>query len=450
MKKLFIILTCLISIVGLSGLLGCNEQQHQQVKKRGKLAITSTPAGADVIIAKTKQGITPLTRKNVYARSYIVKLVKAGFQDEWRRVTIKANRTTELDIRLKPIQASVLLVSKPDHVKIFMNDTLRGETPLLLKRLPVGKYSARLEKSGYSTREISWTLDNARPKKISIALSSNVAKFTVDSTPKECQVFIDEDPHGVTPLSLTLEEGKHNIRLEKSGFVIQEETITVDRGKKYEKHYTLKQLLGGLNITTIPADATVYINNRSCGNSPVLVEGLASGKYTIKVTKNNFDTQQVVLVVDPGRITNKSFKLSRNTGGMDLVVNPPGTTIYINGKVYGMTEVGKDGINSKIIKIRNLRAGNYKVKIAHKRGKPTSKTYDVKVTKGKIFRHPKPVSLWVPNTELRLTGGRTFRGILIYKSKDNSKIMFSPEPGIKQEFDKSEIISSKPIKDNDE
>jgi PEGA domain len=450
MKKIFFTLVCLVTAAGLIGLSGCDKEQNKPVKKRGTLIIKSTPAKADVIILKTKQGVTPLTRKRIEVGSYIVKLVKPGYQTEWRRVTVKAGKGYPVNITLTPIQASVLLVSKPDHVKIYLDNELRGETPLLLKRLPLGKYSARIEKQGFSTREISWTLENAKPKKISISLISNVAKLTIDSTPKECQVFINEQARGVTPLSLILEEGKHKIRLEKSGFSPVEESVTVLRAKKYTKNYTLKQLPGGLSITTIPADATIYINNRSCGNSPVKVEGLPAGKYTIRVTKNSFDVQKAVLVVDAGRITSKLFKLSRNTGGMDLIVNPPGTTIYINGKVRGMTEVDEDGINSKIIRIRNLRAGTYEVKIAHKRGNPSSRTYTIKVEKGKVFRHPKPAYLWVPNSELRLTGGRTFRGILVYKSKDGSKIMFSPEPGITQEFNRSEIISLKPISDDDE
>ncbi len=449
MKKLYFTLVCLVTVTVLTGLSGCNEQQ-KKTKKGGLLVIKSTPAGASIIIGNKKRGVTPLTLKNVGTRSYIVKITKTGYQTVWRRIITKAGKNSPVNITLAPIQASVLLVSKPNHVKIFINDKLRGETPLLIKRLPLGKYSARIEKQGFSTREISWTLENAKPRQITISLTSNVAKLTVDSNPKECQVFINEQARGVTPLSLVLEEGKHNIRLEKSGYSPIEESITVTRGKNYKENYSLKQLPGALNITTTPADATIYINNRSCGNSPVKVDGLPAGKYTIRVTKDNFDIQKAVLIVDAGRTTSKSFTLSRNTGGMDLIVNPPGTTIYINGKEYGMTEVDDDGINSKMIRIRNLKAGTYKVKIAHKRGNPTSRTYTIEVKKGKIFRHPKPAYLWVPNSELKLTGGRTFRGILVYKSKDGQKIMFSPEPGIKQEFDRSEVISLKPINDDDE
>lgn len=450
MKRIYCLLICLITAVSLIGLSGCKKQQRQNVGTRGTLIITSTPSKADVIIGNTKQGVTPLTRKNVLARSYIVKLTKPGYQSEWRKITVRGGKAYPINIALQPMHASVLLVSKPNHVKIYIDNAFRGETPLILKRLPLGKYAARVEQAGFSTREISWTLDSPRPKKITVSLTSNVAKVTVDSMPKECQVFVDETPSGVTPLNLVLEEGKHQIRLEKPGYALLEKSIVVARGKKYKKKFELKQLPGGLNITTTPADATVYINNHSYGNSPVKVDGLPIGKYTIRVTKNNYDTRQAILVVAPGRITHKSFTLSRNTGGMDLIVNPPGTTIYINGKACGMSEADADGVNAKIFKIRGLRAGEYVVKIAHKRGHPTSRTYTIKVRKGKIFRREEPMKLWVPNAELKLTGGRIFRGILIYESKDKAKIMFSPEPGISELFDRSEVISLKPIKDDDE
>lgn len=451
MKKIFYNLFCLTLAAGMLVVTGCNKSGDKNNRSsRGGMTIKTSPKGADVIIRNKKRGTTPFVRDKVVAGNYIVELHKAGYQTVWRRVVVMPGKMNQLNVPLKPLTASVLLVSSPNHVKIYIKDKFQGETPLLLKRLPLGKYSIRAEKDNFSGREISWELTNARPKKIIIALVSNVAKVTINTVPANCLVTIDNQPRGAAPVNLLLEEGKHTIKVSRSGFASREESINLTRNHPFTKTYTLKQLPGGLSITTTPTGAAVYVNNRACGNSPVKLNGLPPGKYRIKVTKENFDTQTVIVNVDPDRITKKSFTMSRNTGGIDLVVNPPGTTVYLNGKLCGRVEKDNSGSGSKIFHLRGLKAGEYEIKIAHKRGLPPARTYKIIVKKGKISRPEKPLSLWVPDTRLRLTGGRSFDGILIYKSPDGSKIMFSPEPGIQQEFTKSEIISMKHIHDVDE
>ena len=65
-----------------------------------------------------------------------------------------------------------------------------------------------------------------------------------------------------------------------------------------------------------------------------------------------------------------NLQLDSNLGGIDLVANPPGVTIYIDGVKKGVTEPGENPKFSKVFEVRGLRTGKHTVKMAHKRATP--------------------------------------------------------------------------------
>jgi hypothetical protein len=220
------------------------------------------------------------------------------------------------------------------------------------------------------------------------------------------------------------------------------------RDQNVEKALTMSTLPGSLEITTTPPGADISINDEPHGTSPLKLNSLAAGKYTVKATKGTFDSVYKEVVVVSGQKSSVEFAMTKNTGGIDLVVNPPGTTIYLNGKPQGVTQKGENPMLSKIFQIRGINAGDYEVTTAHKRGVPDTKTITVAVTKGQIAR-PKPISLWVANAELKLKkDGQVFIGLLYAESAD--KISFGPEPGVKIEYNRNEVESLKPIASGDE
>lgn len=425
---------------------GCSNEKHHDANTGG-LLITTAPSGAEVIIYGKKYGVTPFKRDKVTAKNYLVKLQKNGFETQWKIIKVKRGEIGKLNVVMSPMSSSVLIESNPTHAQVSINGQLKGETPLVIPRLKNGEYSAKIEKTGYAGREVSWKIENNRPQKIMVDMLSNTGKVKISSVPGDAHISIDGRPRGITPFAESMEEGKHKVTISKQGYSTIEDYIQVKRNAEEEKTFTLNLLPGSIEITTTPTGTSVFINNKPYGNSPITAQGIQPGKYTVRVAAAGFDPESKEIEVRPGEPTKISFKLSRNTGGLDLVIDPPGTTVYLNGKRLGITEKDEDQKRSKIFKIRNLSAGTYIIKIAHKRGQPAEKIYKLEVTKGKITRS-EPMKLWVANTEIKLTGGNIFQGVLIYETKD--KIMFSPQPGISHEFNRTELEYLKPLKEEDE
>lgn len=441
-KAIYLFLIPIFAVVLMAA--GCGKTQAKP--SYATVKITSDPEGATISIRDKEIGVTPFSDK-VQPATLIIKLSKQNYYPVWERIEMNAGMETAVNVKLTPVRSAVLVISRPENAKVIINGETKGSTPLILRDLDIGSYRAKIEKTGYTIREASWEVKDEQPQEVIVSLNSNVGRIELNSKPEHAQVFINGQPGGYTPFKRELEEGKYQFRVEKDGYAPTEESVTIRRDQNLEKEIKLNLLPGSLEVTSAPAGADVFINDQPYGVTPLQLKTIPAGKYTIRLEKNLYDQVFKEIVITPGQKSAAEFVLSKNTGGIDLVVNPPGTTIYVNGKSYGVTQKGENPMISRIFQIRGLNAGKYEITAAHKRAVPDSTVVNVTVLKGQIAR-PKTITLWVANAELKLKSGKSSLGLLYAENAE--KIFFGPEPGVKVEYSKSEIEYIKPIETGDE
>jgi hypothetical protein len=106
--------------------------------------------------------------------------------------------------------------------------------------------------------------------------------LSINSDPPGAQVVVDGQVSGVTPLSLALKAGSHNVELRGSGEPRQI-PVTIIAGKELSQYIELPKAtaFGQLQIRTEPAGANVTVDGIPRGKSPVLVESLAAGEHSV-------------------------------------------------------------------------------------------------------------------------------------------------------------------------
>ena len=422
---------------------GCG--QKKTVDSRGELYITSKPGEAKIIINNKEIGLTPKSLK-IAPGIYIMEVSKLHYKSDWQKITSNTGDKKNIEIELAPITSSVLIESTPDGAIVEIDGKQVGSTPKILHDQTIGKHSARLSKPGCITQEITWNVEDARPQSASANLFSNVGTLEIKSTPDNANVFLDGTPRGKTPFSEKIEQGEHKIRVELKGYNPHAQNVVVTKESKKDVSVTLQLLPGRLNVKTNPTDASVTLNDRQCQNSPVEIKDLAPGDYKLKVEKEGCDPVEKDIRITAGEPTDVLISLDSNWGGIDLVANPPGVTIYVDGRKFGVSAEGEDKLTSKVSEIRSLSSQEHTIRIAHKRAVPTEKEIKVKVEKGQIAR-PKPVNMWIADTYVKLNNGREMRGKLSYQN--NGEIIFEPEPGVALKYTKNEIEIIRELKENE-
>ena len=426
-------------LAAFSLLSGCEKKESDN---RAFISISSDPSGAAISIDGRECGITPLKSK-IVPGTYILKISKINYEPSWTKIICAPKSSKTAEVILKPISASVMIRSNPPGAELQINGETIGETPLTIHDQPIGKYSGILKKPGYISTEVTWEISNHRPQIKTTVLNSNMGSLVITSTPPNAKIFIDDAPKGSTPFNGTVEQGTHKIRLVKEGYAVAEETMNITKNEKKAKAFALQLLPGSITVKSEPSGAIIIINGEQHGKTPATIKDLKPGSYQLRLERGGCDPIEKQLTVSAGKNIEESFTLDSNTGGIDVVVNPPGVTIYIDGKKAGISEPDENNSISKVFSRRNLSADSHKVEFWHKRAVPERKSITVKVQKGKVTRAPN-VNMWIANAVLTLRNGRVMTGILASENKD--EVFFEPEPGVRQGYKRNEIISLIPLK----
>src|SRR6218665_1030570 len=119
----------------------------------GNVDIISHPIGASLYINDALKGTTPLTLNKMLVGVYQLSLVKTGFETVSRNIEVQEGKTTEVDISLKPrsMAGDIYITSDPIDASVYINNELKGTTPLTLNKMLVGVYQLSLVKTGFET-----------------------------------------------------------------------------------------------------------------------------------------------------------------------------------------------------------------------------------------------------------------------------------------------------------
>ncbi len=419
---------------------GCSEAPKPP--PRAKIDIAGAPEKAEIVIAGKVVGEIPKTLSGPPG-IYRIQIRKPGYLPQWFAVAAKAGETARVEADLAEQGSVVLINSRPDGAEIRRDGVTLGKTPLVLPRQPVGKHTVQVLKSGYAERSVSFVVADARPQEVMISLDSNIGKLIIDSAPSQARVFIDNRPSGYTPFQGELDEGRHHVKIEKTGFLTVEEQIIVVRDQTEKRNYKLSGQPGSIQVNSIPAGGTVTVDGKVAGVTPTLVPDVGTGEHTVSVALEGYDAMAKTVEIASGSRQELNFMLESSTGGIDLAVFPVGVSVYINGKLHGVAKASETATQPELIRLRNLAPGNYQVTIAHKLAVPDRRTVNITVEKGKVVRPPQ-VELWVPNVEVKWKSNGLVETGVLYAENEN-QITFGAERGVKGEYKKSDFEYIKPL-----
>jgi hypothetical protein len=149
----------------------------------------------------------------------------------------------------------VLVRSDPPGAQVFIDDELRGQTPVAVRELTLGTHTITVSAPGLPLWRQQVTLTAERPaQSFEIRLGANVrpaaqppvaqgpATLQIESRPTGAQVWVDGRLVGTTPLQLSgVEEGSRALRLELPGYRPWTTSVSVARGAPARVAASLEQ-----------------------------------------------------------------------------------------------------------------------------------------------------------------------------------------------------------------
>ena len=192
----------------------------------GNVAITSEPAGAQLLVDGQARGVTPLTAE-IMAGNHPIELRLEGFKPWTTDVQVKANEPMTLGpVRLGLPDGRLALRSDPAGASVSVAGVYRGQTPLDIELRPDLTQAVVLTKAGYEAATRQVNLRSGERQTLVVPMTGVFGEIAIRAQPADAQVFVDGKPSGNVNQTLRLVATTHDIEIRKAGFVNFKSSVT--------------------------------------------------------------------------------------------------------------------------------------------------------------------------------------------------------------------------------
>jgi len=203
-----------------------------RVATTGTLSVDSSPQGAEVYVAGSFRGRTPVNI-SLNEGTYDVELRLPGYETYRARVQVRAGQTARLAPRLQPVVTTGTLEinSTPSGAEAYVDGVFSGFTPTTIN-IEAGNHDVEVRLDGYGVYRTRVSVQPGRSVRVNARLAA--AKATLDLfLNTNAKVFLDGYPLGTTNngrLTVKVDPGDRELVLIAAGYHAYVKTIHLAPG----------------------------------------------------------------------------------------------------------------------------------------------------------------------------------------------------------------------------
>lgn len=214
------------------------------------------------------------------------------------------------------------------------------------KAMPYGTYNYRVSCANYHTEAGMITVSAQGKVEVNVTLRPKFGWVTVDGAEEYhgAHVYVDNERIGQIPIKgVSLNNGKHQVRVIKSLYKPYEQTVNISEGDTAS--ISVEMIPNFVNVTfDTDAENEVWVDGKLRGKGKCVV-GLEAGEYTVEVKRASHRTVSEVISVS--NIQGQTFRLPSPTpiyGILDITSTPSRATVYLDGVEKGQTPLILDEV----------------------------------------------------------------------------------------------------------
>jgi len=317
----------------------------------GSVIISSDPMTANIYVDGTYKGTTPKTIEGLETGYHLVKLIKDHYEDKVQNVKIESGKTENMHLYMERIEekkGSIFINSNPSGALIYLDGSYKGSTPKTIEDLEAGNYALKLLKETYNdkTQNIKIKAGERESVYVNLEKEETTGSIFISTNPSGAYINFNGGFKGNSPKTIeNIEAGYYTLKISKEGYKDQIKSVEIEVGKQTSQHITLVQeeaKTGSVSVSTNPSSSYIYLDGIYQGFSPMTIEDLEPGYYSIKLKKSGYHDKTQSIGIEAGekenlytslekeKTTTESVSENNNTGRMIINSNPSGAYIYLN------------------------------------------------------------------------------------------------------------------------
>ena len=173
--------------------------------------------------------------------------------------------------------------------RVYLDDVHVGKVPYKSGRLASGEHWVHIDKEMYSSVTQQVTVEDGKTTTFSPQLSGNFANLTF-VVQKDAEIWMNGEYMGVGRWSGQMECGSYDIECRKKNHrsTMLELRVTSDMTGRTITLDAPSAIMGSLDISSSPADATVFLDGERVGTTPMIMDGVVVGKHKVMLSKSGY------------------------------------------------------------------------------------------------------------------------------------------------------------------
>jgi len=328
----------------------------------GSIFVETSPPGAMVYVDGINYGRSPATITGLFKGNYAITVKMPGFEDYFTQTSISGPTRASVYCPLIPDKSGngLYIMSTPPRANVYVDNVLRGETPVMLGNASPGSHHVVVNLSGYDEWETTVVVPATGTKVVAAVLDENEDKVTrginVTTKPPGAKVLLDSNEKGVTPLTLNnIAEGIHIVELDYPGYKPWKSTVNVPETGLKEVSVNLtpepSHAPGWITISSVPGNASVTLDGDYAGKTPVNstlnLEEIPPGEHTVVVVLAGYRSHVIKTTVLPDQVSALNATLEpvsgpAATGSLFVTSEPSGASVFVDNQSVGTTPFTAD------------------------------------------------------------------------------------------------------------
>jgi len=297
---------------------------------------TSTSTGSDAYAWRFGDGGTSPAENPVH--TYTAPGTYSVSLEARDSCTGNVNRADRLSYIAVTATAGTLAISSiPPGATVYIDNVVKGITPVTLTDTAAGSHTLLLRRSGYDDYTRNFITEPLTPATIGATLTKSVTEPTTQPTPSSgsvaitslpsgAAVYLDGSPRGTAPVVIPdVKPGNHEVILSLRGYNDWDQVVSVGSGQTAAVNAVLvaqAPSTGSLAVISDPAGAEIYIDDDFKGVSPVTISGLSAGTHALSLKLQDYADNTTNITITAGQtgripvVLQKAHRLSM----MDIIL----------------------------------------------------------------------------------------------------------------------------------
>lgn len=332
------------------------------------------PAEARVALTGTLLPLKLGGRYLLRPGTYQVTAEAPGFETGGREIIVDAQPNQVFRLELARLPDRVVIRTVPAVPARVMVDEVEVENPDSAGiTLAPGSHALRIETDRYLPFEqVLEVSGGGTVRDFEARLAPAWADVMVTSTPPGATILDGGERVGETPGRIELLGGRHELSVEKDGYKVWREAITVTAGEPQQlPEIVLVEADGILRILTTPAGAAVSVNGRYRGTTPAEVELTPGKPAKVTLSKPGYETVSRSVTLPGRRGETLRVALEARVGVVTVRATPADAALFVDGEPAGLAarELTLPAIPHRL-EIRKAGYEDYVVEVTPKPGLP--------------------------------------------------------------------------------